>query len=184
MKAGGNNFRYSLEIFLLFFIPVQICPELKWLNSPSVRIKQATSGHAYLAAPFAVTEVKVFLSHVHSLYQYKISLVSCTSISCHWPKMEVLQNRSSSILSVLHTVFRVCFWQNVYPSNHRLPCQHLPAVRQTTFWKPPSFMSVPVTMAIAASVWLCKLICLLFYFLSHIDIHTLEINYERGYILK
>lgn len=45
-------------------------------------------------------------------------------------------------------------------------------------------MSISVMILIAASVWLCKLICLFFYFLSCIDLQKLEINYGGEYILK
>lgn len=43
----------------IFFPPVQICPKVKLLNSPSERIKQAACKHSYLGASFAHTEVKV-----------------------------------------------------------------------------------------------------------------------------
>lgn len=111
-------------------------------------------------------------------------------MSCHWPKMTSMMfcetGACKSCLAYTWCSEFVCssIWQNVYSSNHGLPCQRLPGIRQTTFWKPPSFMNIPIMMPIAASVWLCKLICLFFYFLSCIDLHKLEINYEREYILK
>lgn len=60
----------------------------------------------------------------------------------------------------------------------------VPTWRKTNNLLKNNFMSIPFTMPIAASVWLCKLISLFFYFLSCIDLQKLEMNYGREYILK
>lgn len=99
MRAGRNSFRSSPEFFISFFILVQICLKIMLLNNPSVKSKQAACGHPYLAAPFSVTEVKLFLSHVHRqpplVQNYLSILCKCLLPLVQNYRLDVLCNRTA-----------------------------------------------------------------------------------------